>query len=144
MIGGDEITSTNVQQYSHDLQVLGSDLSKHAQIELYGCDIAEDAVGKASVNTVASYIHADVFASTDLTGGPTGNWVLEYSPQAGVAMHHVLNDSALQNVHEQLDLADVMPSLDNPVEKYAIDGYGRIIVKDVWVGNTIVEHHVYH
>ena len=55
-------------------------LAAGADLLLYGCDVAADALGQQMTGTLAALTGADVAASTDLTGAASrgGNWVLEY------------------------------------------------------------------
>jgi len=55
-------------------------LAPGADILLYGCDVAENADGKAFVQDLARLTAANVSASTNLTGPSSlgGNWTLEY------------------------------------------------------------------
>lgn len=55
-------------------------LADHADILLYGCNIADGANGEAFVRMLAELTDADVAASTDLTGTGArgGDWVLEF------------------------------------------------------------------
>ncbi len=52
-------------------------LSANADILLYGCDVAQNAMGKAFVSLLAQTTGADVAASSDVTGFG-GNWDLEF------------------------------------------------------------------
>ncbi|MEQ1592678.1 MAG: tandem-95 repeat protein [Thiobacillaceae bacterium] len=58
----------------------GNSLTSDADILLYGCDVAENADGKALVDALSRLTGADVAASTNLTGNAAlgGDWVLEY------------------------------------------------------------------
>src|SRR5262249_46150659 len=58
----------------------GDALAADADILLYGCDVAEDADGRALVDGLSHLTGADVTASTNLTGsaGLGGDWNLEY------------------------------------------------------------------
>ena len=54
-------------------------LSPHADILIYGCDVAAGAKGQAFVASLAAATGADIAASTNTTGAPShgGDWVLE-------------------------------------------------------------------
>src|SRR5262245_38978862 len=58
----------------------GDALAADADILLYGCDVAEDASGRAFVDGLSHLTGADVAASSNLTGssGLGGDWDLEY------------------------------------------------------------------
>jgi Domain of unknown function (DUF4347) len=55
-------------------------LGKGADILLYGCDVAADAIGQGFVQQLAALTGADVAASSNLTGSAAlgGDWTLEY------------------------------------------------------------------
>jgi Domain of unknown function (DUF4347) len=59
-------------------------LGKGADILLYGCDVAADAIGQGFVQQLAALTGADVAASSNLTGSGLlgGDWVLEYQTGA--------------------------------------------------------------
>jgi Domain of unknown function (DUF4347) len=55
-------------------------LGKGADILLYGCDVAADAIGQGFVQQLAALTGADVAASSNRTGSAAlgGDWTLEY------------------------------------------------------------------
>jgi Domain of unknown function (DUF4347) len=59
-------------------------LGKGADLLLYGCDVAADAIGQGFVQQLAALTGADVAASTNRTGSAAlgGDWVLEYQTGA--------------------------------------------------------------
>ena len=81
-----------------DFETLARNLADHAQIQFFGCNIAENAAGKALVDRIAAYTSADVFASNDTTGGKTGNWVLEYASNHTVPSIEIFDAAPLVNV----------------------------------------------
>lgn len=58
----------------------GEALNAHADLLIYGCDVAATAEGRALVDALARLTGADVAASDDPTGSAErgGNWTLEY------------------------------------------------------------------
>ncbi|HYO09542.1 MAG TPA: tandem-95 repeat protein, partial [Tepidisphaeraceae bacterium] len=52
-------------------------LSKNADIYVFGCDVASSSKGIDLLNHLAATTGADVYGSTNLTGGKRGDWVLE-------------------------------------------------------------------
>ena len=80
-IGLDQISSANLFKFIPALEALANDLSQDAQIQFYGCSIAQDADGKALIDQIATYTHSEVFASSNDTGGNGNDWTLEYSPR---------------------------------------------------------------
>ncbi|WP_235011230.1 DUF4347 domain-containing protein, partial [Photobacterium aquimaris] len=80
IIGQDEITLNNIDNYKQQLNQLGQHLSEHAHINLLGCDIAQTDAGKLLVDKFAQYTGVSVAASNDKTGASElgGDWDLEY------------------------------------------------------------------
>ena len=70
--------------YANQLQTWSKALASHADILLYGCDVAATTEGKTFVQAIAQLTGADVAASTNLTGAKAlgGDWTLEYSTGA--------------------------------------------------------------
>jgi len=94
-IGSDEITFFNVSQFSPMFSAIAGDLSADAQIQFFGCSLAQDAFGQALVDRIAAFTGADVFASTNTTGGQWHDWTLEYSSDTSVTMEVVLDTATM-------------------------------------------------
>lgn len=79
-VGGSTLTSANLSHYSEPLRAMGGSLSASGDILLYGCNVAQGAVGEQFVNALSHATGADVAASTNLTGMASagGDWVLEH------------------------------------------------------------------
>ncbi|SMY18047.1 GEVED domain-containing protein [Photobacterium aquimaris] len=86
IIGQDEITLNNIDNYKQQLNQLGQYLSEHTHINLLGCDIAKTQAGKLLVDKFSQYIGVSVAASTDATGHKAkgGDWDLEYLTAAPI------------------------------------------------------------
>src|SRR5687768_15888060 len=78
-LGKDWITSETVQKKAW--QKLKNVLADDASIYLFGCSVAADVKGQTLLNHLATLSGADVYGSSDLTGGAKrgGDWVLEAS-----------------------------------------------------------------
>jgi hypothetical protein len=78
-LGGE--TVDDLSKYDAELSQWSNSLTAHADILLYGCNVAADPTGKAFVQQLATLTGADVAASTDLTGSSAlgGDWDLEFS-----------------------------------------------------------------
>ncbi|WP_296952037.1 DUF4347 domain-containing protein, partial [uncultured Massilia sp.] len=76
---GSTISGANIDQYGDRFARLGQALASGGDLLIYGCDVAEGAAGQAFVDRLAALTHADVAASTDITGSRafSGNWTLE-------------------------------------------------------------------
>ncbi|OKH52130.1 hypothetical protein NIES2101_15965 [Calothrix sp. HK-06] len=74
------LNAYNIRGYTEQLQVWGNALKPNADILLYGCNVAENALGKTFVELIHQITGADIAASNDLTGNTTkgGDWELEY------------------------------------------------------------------
>ncbi len=79
-LGESWLDATALNAYATQLQSWAAALNPDADILLYGCNVAQDAIGKAFVNAIAQLTGADVAASEDITGNGAmgGNWELEY------------------------------------------------------------------
>ena len=78
-LGAETLSDATLAQYASALAAWGAALSPSGDLLVYGCDVAQGAVGQRFVAALADATGADVAASTDLTGAPFlgGNWVLE-------------------------------------------------------------------
>jgi len=77
LLGNGPLFAGNLEQNQAKLQTIGQALSNDGDFLLYGCDIGRGEQGAAFVNKLAQITGADVAASSDTTGGATGNWDLE-------------------------------------------------------------------
>ncbi len=110
-VGSDQITLFNLNNYKFEFEQLGKNLTENAQIQIYGCSVAGDGYGRALVTGLAAYTGADVFASTDPTGGTGGNWNLEYASNSNVAAAQLLDVSQLAGL--DFTLAHTYPVQEN-------------------------------
>ncbi|WNZ24965.1 DUF4347 domain-containing protein [Leptolyngbya sp. NK1-12] len=78
-LGGE--TVDDLSEYDAELQLWSNSLTAHADILLYGCNVAAGNAGMVFANSLAQLTGADVAASDDLTG-LGGDWELEYSSGA--------------------------------------------------------------
>jgi hypothetical protein len=88
--GSGSLNLADLPQYAAQLQSWHRALTDHADILLYGCDVAEGELGKAFVQILSQLTGADVAASTNLTGNSAkgGDWNLEFhtgSIESGLA-----------------------------------------------------------
>ena len=80
-LGNSSLSADSLPQYIDELQQWRSSLAPGGDILFYGCNVADQEAGKAFVNQLSAITHADIAASTDVTGNIAegGNWSLEYS-----------------------------------------------------------------
>ena len=109
-VGQTSLTESLLDQRAGDLDIIRSALAPDADLLIYGCNVAATEVGNSFLKKLSGMLDVDVAASTDLTGGPQGNEILEY---------------ALGEVQTQpLDLPELSVSLldpaDPPVITYTI------------------------
>jgi ELWxxDGT repeat protein len=104
-IGSDKIDFCNLSDYSSQLATLSTVLSDNAQIQFFGCSVAQGEEGKALVDRIASITKADVFASVDPSGGTTGDWILEYASDSSIAQSALFAETGLQQVTSELSTA---------------------------------------
>ncbi len=79
MLGSATLTQDTLAQHAQSFNTIGQALSEQGDLLLYGCDIAAGDEGAALVQSIALMTHADVAASTNLTGSALrgGDWALE-------------------------------------------------------------------
>jgi co-chaperonin GroES (HSP10) len=75
-LGSLALSLSNLDPRGAELQQIGGSLSPNGDILLYGCDVANGAIGNVFVERLGLITGADIAASTDATGTP-GNWALE-------------------------------------------------------------------
>ena len=80
-LGNLTLNNTNLQSYNSILETIGESLTKEGDILLYGCNVANGQSGIDFISKLAQTTHADIAASTNLTGNEAkgGDWVLEKS-----------------------------------------------------------------
>jgi Domain of unknown function (DUF4347) len=79
-LGSSWLDSNSLMGQAGLVQSWAAALGKGADLLLYGCDVAADAIGQGFVQQLAALTGADVAASSNLTGSAAlgGDWVLEY------------------------------------------------------------------
>ncbi len=84
MLGGTRLTDGNLDRYRSELKTWGDSLRADGDILLFGCNVAQGAVGERFVERIGRFTGAAVAASKDATGPKVlgGNWDLE--KQTGV------------------------------------------------------------
>jgi hypothetical protein len=80
-LGNAVLSQATLPSYKAQLQGIGAALAPDGALLLYGCDVAQGAMGDHFVNALATQVHAHVAASTHTTGAAAlgGDWVLEKS-----------------------------------------------------------------
>jgi hypothetical protein len=77
-LGNTQVDRAWVSEHGDLLASWGESLAPDADILVYACNTAATADGKAMFQGLSARTGADVAASIDTTGGPQGDWVLEY------------------------------------------------------------------
>jgi Domain of unknown function (DUF4347) len=79
-LGNSWLDSNSLMGQAGLVQSWARALGKGADLLLYGCDVAADAIGQGFVQQLAALTGADVAASSNRTGSAAlgGDWVLEY------------------------------------------------------------------
>lgn len=106
-LGSTVLNSDTMANYASQLAEIGSYLTSNGDILLYGCDVADDAIGQQFIEQLAVATGADVAASTNLTGGAAigGDWVLE-------ANTGTIETVAISNLGYEGVLTASVPDLD--------------------------------
>ncbi|MBI5571831.1 MAG: DUF4347 domain-containing protein [Desulfomonile tiedjei] len=100
-LAADKFDLVSAQSHRAGWANLGQNLADDAQIQLFGCDTAGNAVGQALVDRIAMYTQADVLASAHKTG-QHHDWNLEYSSNPRVSQVDLFNASDLAGVTVEL------------------------------------------
>lgn len=152
-LGSQQVTSTTLQAESGHLAAIGKTLSVTGDILLYGCDVAQTAVGQQFVRQLSTLTGADVAASNDITG-VTGDWELEH--QSGSVdttvpdlVRSYQGDLALDGVYAGAEDGDAAQA---DQLGWALDGSGEWMVAggngngelQVWrvIGNQRIEQKI--
>ena len=90
-LGTADLNLNTLSQYQDKLTGWTGALTDSADILLYGCDVASGPQGSAFIQQLSTLTHADVAASTNLTGSQAlgGDWILEQttgSIESGLAI----------------------------------------------------------
>ncbi|MBD2730850.1 DUF4347 domain-containing protein [Nostoc sp. FACHB-892] len=80
-LGNLELNTSNINEYSQQLQSWNKALSQDGDILLLGCNVATGEQGKEFVDKLSELTGIDIAASDDLTGSAkfNGDWELEYT-----------------------------------------------------------------
>ncbi|AKJ70742.2 hypothetical protein PATSB16_03040 [Pandoraea thiooxydans] len=83
-VGSTWLNQGDIAAYSAELTQIGAAMRPGGDFLIYGCDVAQNADGKALVQQIASISGLNVGASTDATGAAAlgGDWALEYDAGA--------------------------------------------------------------
>jgi Ca2+-binding RTX toxin-like protein len=97
-LGNAWLNASTLPGYASALSAVGASLAPAGDLLVYGCNVAQGALGEAFVAALAAATGADVAASDDLTGLPVwgGDAVLEFS--AGTIQTPALSLAALDGV----------------------------------------------
>ncbi|HJY77841.1 MAG TPA: DUF4347 domain-containing protein, partial [Burkholderiales bacterium] len=104
-LGSSVLDLQSLNARSGELAAWGNSLTPDADLLIYGCDVAQTAVGQALVEQLAAVTGADVAASTNLTGSAAlgGDFNLEFRSGA-VQTQVVLNQASTLDWQGLLDV----------------------------------------
>ena len=130
-LGASSLNVNNIIDYASYLQSWSDSLTTDADILLYGCDVAADAIGQSFVQQLSLLTGADIAASTDRTGSlGESNWSLEFATGAIESQKfsladylHTLGTIALQD--NTLTFADSSSSGENNNLIVTVSGDGK-------------------
>ncbi|MBY0354728.1 MAG: DUF4347 domain-containing protein [Rickettsiales bacterium] len=112
-LGSVNLTNESLQNNARLISGWGDAIASDGDILLYGCNVASGSAGRVLVDSLADLTHADVAASTDLTGNAArgGDWDLEY--QHGVIDHGIVLSLDTQHHYQGIFNAAPVPAADN-------------------------------
>ncbi|MBU6488130.1 MAG: DUF4347 domain-containing protein, partial [Burkholderiales bacterium] len=101
-IGSTWLNAGDISAYRAELAQIGAAMKPGGDFLIYGCNVAENADGKALVQQIASISGLNVAASTDATGAAAlgGDWSLEYD--AGAMHTSVIFSHAAEQQYDAL------------------------------------------
>jgi hypothetical protein len=101
-VGSTWINEADVSTYSAAFAQIGASMKTGGDFLIYGCDVAQNADGKALVQQISSITGLNVAASTDATGASSlgGDWVLEYD--AGTVHTGVVFSAASERSYDHV------------------------------------------
>jgi len=134
-LGSTQLNTENLGEYAAQLQSWNTALADHADLLLYGCNVATGATGEAFVQQLSQLTGADVAASDDLTGSG-GDWDLEYTTGTIEAVS-ALDSNALAayngtliNVSNDAELRQAIEDANNAGTNVEIFINGKIVLLD--------------
>lgn len=97
-IGSTWLSEQNLADYAAQIASWSQSLHAHADLMLYGCDLASSAAGRQLADDLGLLTGADVAASTNVTGNAAarGDWTLEYT-------HGLIESHVAANAFTQAD-----------------------------------------
>ena len=122
----------NIDEHAQALQRIGTALVETGDILLYGCDVAQDSVGRLFVQHLSQAMDADVAVSTNPTGSKAlgGDWMLEYQSGAIESSAFLFDANAIADWHYLLASIPTTPGGTTyaegaDVDTYTSNGVGR-------------------
>ena len=127
-IGSTWLNQGDLSAYSAELAQIGAAMKPGGDFLIYGCDVAQNADGKAFVQEIASITGLNVAASTDATGAAAlgGDWTLEYD--AGHVATPVIFSQAAEAQYGDL-LSQTVETYDAPA--LVNSGNGSVVATHV-------------
>jgi hypothetical protein len=125
-LGNSPLSLQTLPTYTSQIQSWAQALAPDADILLYGCNVAQGAIGQAFVQSLSQLTQADIAASTDITG-QAGNWILEYQ-QGHIEATNPFNPNTLSQFQGNLLGSD----FDN-------NGFSDLVMYDYYDGTTYLQ-----
>lgn len=125
-LGNSRLSLQTLPTYASQLQSWAKALAPDADILLYGCNVAQGAIGQAFVQILSQLTQADIAASTDITG-QAGNWALEYY-QGSIEAKNPFSPETLSNFQGNLLGSD----FDN-------NGFSDMVMYNYYDGTTYLQ-----
>ncbi|MEI6643365.1 MAG: DUF4347 domain-containing protein [Novosphingobium sp.] len=123
-LGSSAVDAAALAAHADDLAAIGRHLAPGGDILLYGCNVAAGDTGAAFLTAFGALTHADVAASTDVTGAAAlgGNWTLE--AHSGSIEAHALAFAAFQGTLATIDGDGSANVLTGTTGDDVINGFG--------------------
>ncbi len=107
-LGSTILDASSIDNYQEQLTIWGESLSETGDILLYGCNVAQGIKGQTFIQQLSEKTHADIAASTDITGSALldGDWVLEANAGGTIETNVALETATLSAYSSALLVAN--------------------------------------
>ncbi|WP_298191005.1 DUF4347 domain-containing protein [Novosphingobium sp.] len=138
-LGSGTLDAAALAAHADDLAAIGRHLAPGGDILLYGCNVAAGTAGQAFIDALGALTHADIAASTDVTGAAAlgGNWTLE--AHSGQIEAQTLALGAFQGTLATIDGDGTANVLTGTTGDDVINGFGANDTISALAGNDEID-----
>ena len=139
VLGNGLVDTAALAAHADDLATIGRHLAPGGDILLYGCNVAAGDAGQAFIDSFGALTHADIAASTDVTGAAAlgGNWTLE--AHSGAIEAHSLAFAAFHGTLDTINGDGAANVLTGTEGDDTISGFGGNDTISGLGGNDVID-----